>query len=196
MPRLFTGLEIPDAQRTYLSSLRGSLHGARWIDPESYHITLRFIGDIDNRQARDIENALSEIMRDPLEIVLTDLAIFGGEKPHAIIASVKPTRALLELQYENERILREAGLPKEARKFTPHVTLARLRGTGVMEVAGYLSTRQAFHVQSFTASGFALYSAKPSTGGGPYIIEASYPFGEDLPDMNEKDWMLSFAPVK
>lgn len=196
MPRLFTGLEIPLAQRNYLCSLRGSLYGARWIDPENYHITLRFIGDIERRLAREIENALGEVLRNPLDITLTDLGLFGGEKPHAIIASVKPSRALLELQHEHERIMRELGLPKDPRKFTPHVTLARLRGTDVAEVAEYLSSRQAFHVQSFTANSFALYSAKPSTGGGPYVIEASYPLGEDMLDMSEKDWMRSYALVK
>ncbi len=196
MPRLFTGLEIPEAQTDYLLNLRGSLYGARWIDPENYHITLRFIGDIDRRIARDIENELGVILREPLEITLTDLSVFGGEKPHAIIASVKPTRALLELQHEHERIMRDLGLPKDPRKFTPHITLARLRGTGVMDVVEYLSSRQAFHVQGFTASSFELYSAKPSTGGGPYVIEASYPLGEDMLDMNEKDWMRSYAPAK
>ena len=47
MPRLFTGLEIPAEIGQTLSSLRGGLPGARWIDPENYHVTLRFIGDID-----------------------------------------------------------------------------------------------------------------------------------------------------
>ena len=47
MPRLFTGLEIPAEIGQTLSNLRGGLPGARWIDPENYHVTLRFIGDID-----------------------------------------------------------------------------------------------------------------------------------------------------
>ena len=54
MPRLFTGLEIPREVGQTLSLLRGGLPGARWIDPENYHITLRFIGDIDDRLAHDI----------------------------------------------------------------------------------------------------------------------------------------------
>ena len=47
MPRLFAGLEIPAEIGQTLSNLRGGLPGARWIDPENYHVTLRFIGDID-----------------------------------------------------------------------------------------------------------------------------------------------------
>ena len=53
MPRLFTGIEIPDELRRRLSFLRGGLQGARWIDAENYHLTLRFVGDIDNPQARE-----------------------------------------------------------------------------------------------------------------------------------------------
>ena len=55
MPRLFTGLEMPDAVVGQLALLRGGVVGARWLEPEDYHITLRFIGDIDARMARDID---------------------------------------------------------------------------------------------------------------------------------------------
>ena len=54
MPRLFTGLEIPAEIGQTLSNLRGGLPGARWIDPENYHVTLRFIGDIDGVAANEI----------------------------------------------------------------------------------------------------------------------------------------------
>ena len=113
MPRLFAGLEIPQGTSLYLSGLRGGLYGARWIDPENYHITLRFIGDIDPRTARDVEHELSDIMRDPVEITLTGIGVFGGDKPHAVIAHIAPTRQLIELQLEQERIMRRLGLPKD-----------------------------------------------------------------------------------
>jgi len=58
MPRLFTGLEVPREVGEVLSMFRGGLPGARWIDPENYHITLRFIGDIDDRLAHDIASSL------------------------------------------------------------------------------------------------------------------------------------------
>ena len=58
MPRLFTGLEIPEDIGHSLSTLRGGLPGARWIDPENYHVTLRFIGDIDGVAANEIASML------------------------------------------------------------------------------------------------------------------------------------------
>ena len=58
MPRLFTGLELPDAVVGQLTLMRGGVVAARWMEPEDYHVTLRFIGDIDAHMARDIADAL------------------------------------------------------------------------------------------------------------------------------------------
>ena len=58
MPRLFTGLQIPEDIAFVLSLKRGGLSGARWIDPENYHVTLRYIGDIDHRMAHEVYDAL------------------------------------------------------------------------------------------------------------------------------------------
>ena len=73
MPRLFTGLEIPEDVGHSLSSLRGGLPGARWIDPENYHVTLRFIGDIDGVAANEIASMLPRIKRRPFEVKLQGL---------------------------------------------------------------------------------------------------------------------------
>jgi 2'-5' RNA ligase len=83
-----------------------------------------------------------------------------------------------ELQAEQERLMRRIGLKPETRKFTPHVTLARMRSGTAADVAAYLGRFGAFAPLSFTAPRFALYSARESTGGGPYVIEAAYPFAE------------------
>ena len=68
MPRLFTGLEIPAEIGQTLSNLRGGLPGARWIDPENYHVTLRFIGDIDGVSANEIASLLFRVNRKPFEV--------------------------------------------------------------------------------------------------------------------------------
>ena len=127
MPRLFVGLELPEDVAALLSGLRWGLPGARWMDPSDYHLTLRFIGDIDRRFARDIEDELADIGRESVPVALTGLGVFGGDKPHPLFASVAPNKALIELQAESERCLRRLGLKPEPRKFTPHVALARLR---------------------------------------------------------------------
>jgi RNA 2',3'-cyclic 3'-phosphodiesterase len=177
MPRLFTGLEIPPDIATELSLLRGGLSGARWIDVENYHLTLRFIGDIDERTAGDVYSALERVRRPALSVKLDGLSTFGGDKPRAIVARAKAEAPLIELQAEHERLMRRIGIPPEPRKFVPHITLARLRAASAMAVADYLGTVGYFPGRMFEAKRFVLFSSRASTGGGPYVIEAAYPLG-------------------
>lgn len=178
MPRLFVGLELPEEVANTLASLRWGLPGARWIDPSDYHVTLRFIGDIDRRTAREVENELAEIDREAIPISVTELGVFGGDKPHTVYAAIAPNRALTELQAESERVLRRLGLKPEGRKFVPHVTLARLRAASVLDVADYLAAHARLPVCHFMAEHFSLFSARETFGGGPYIVEAAYPLQE------------------
>ena len=181
MPRLFTALEIPPHIAESLSRLRGGIPGARWIDVENYHITLRFIGDVDDAFARDAANAFGFIQRPEVTVTLDQLASFGGDKPRAIVARVQPDPALLEMQAEQERLLRRIGALPEQRKFVPHVTLARMRGVSAASVAAYLGARGYFPPLRFTAERFVLYSSRDSVGGGPYIVEAEYPLQSPRP---------------
>ena len=174
MPRLFAGLEIPAEIGQTLSNLRGGLPGARWIDPENYHVTLRFIGDIDGASANEIASMLFRVNRKPFEVKVRGLSTFGGKKPRAVVAAVEPSRALIELQAEQERLMQRLGLLPEGRKFTPHVTLARLHDASSQDVADYLSVRGYFPSKVFTAERFVLFSSRASTGGGPYVVEDSY----------------------
>ncbi len=148
---------------------------ARWLEPEDYHITLRFIGDVDAGAARDIDETLSDIRRPKALVRFEELSWFGGGKPRAIVAKVQAEPALVDLQAEQERRLRRIGIEPETRKYTPHVTLARLRNTGPAAVANYLAERGALIADSFNAERFVLYSAREGSGGGPYVIEAAYP---------------------
>ena len=174
MPRLFTGLEIPAEVGQTLSSLRGGLPGARWVDPENYHVTLRFIGDIDGAAANEIASMLVQVNRKPFEVKVHGLSSFGGRKPRAVVATIEPSRPLIELQAEHERMMQRMGLVPEGRKFIPHVTLARLHDVSSQHVADYLSVRGYFPSKVFTAERFVLFSSRASTGGGPYVVEDSY----------------------
>jgi 2'-5' RNA ligase len=175
MPRLFTGLELPQNIASELSTLRGGLYGARWIDTENYHITLRFIGDIDERIAHEIHDELGRIRRAAFTVTLSGLGAFGGDRPRAIVANAKPSAPLIELQAEQERLVRRLGIPAETRKFAPHVTLARLKQVSPIAVADYLSMRGWLATRAFEVDRFVLFSSRDSVGGGPYVTEAVYP---------------------
>ena len=178
MPRLFTALPVPPEIGQALQVYRGGVPGARWIEPADYHVTLRFLGDVDGATARDLFEALAESRaRDPLAVTLDALASFGGDRPHAVFARVVPDPDLLAVQAEHERIVRRLGVPPETRKFTPHVTLARLRGTSAAEVGAYIAAHGRFVPLAFRATQVVVLSSRNSVGGGPYVVEASYPLG-------------------
>ena len=186
MPRLFTGLSLPDPIIDILSSVRGGLAGARWITPENFHITLRFIGDIDDSTAREVFLILGRIERAALSITLDGITVFGGDRPRALVAKIVPTPALMELQAEHERLIRRLGLPAETRKFTPHVTLARLRDTSPFELANFLGMISHIPRSTFEVDSFEVFSSRASVGGGPYVIEASYPFRDMQTDVLQR----------
>ncbi len=175
MPRLFTAVEMPADVAFRLSLLKGGLPGARWIDPENYHLTLRFIGDIDDRTADEVADALDRVQRRPFTLTISGLDAFSGRTPHSLFARVEPTPSLVELQGEHERIMQRLGLKPDPRKFMPHVTLARLRGTSSAEVAMWLAMRGDFRLPPIEVSRFVLYSSRASVGGGPYLVEEAYP---------------------
>jgi RNA 2',3'-cyclic 3'-phosphodiesterase len=175
MPRLFTALEVPRSVATGLSLLKGGLPGSRWVDAENYHVTLRFIGDVDGRQADELAESLDQITAPPISLIVRTLSVFGSKKPHALIALVEQQPRLSELHFATERLCQKLGLAADARKFIPHITLARLKNTKPEEAAFYLSQHGLVDVPEFTASRFVLMSSRDSVGGGPYAIEASYP---------------------
>jgi 2'-5' RNA ligase len=175
MPRIFTALEIPAEVGQALSMLRGGLPGARWIDPENYHLTLRFIGDVDDVVAHEVAFLLDKVRRTEFQLRFDALSAFGGRRPRALVATLAPTQELMELQAEHERLMRRVGLDAEGRKYTPHVTLARLRDSSSQQVADYLSLRAFIGMLSFKVSRFVLLSSRASVGGGPYVVEAAYP---------------------
>ena len=175
MPRLFTALEIPRDAALSLSLLRGGLPGARWIDVENYHLTLRFIGDVEGHMADEIADALDRVRRPAFSLTLSGVGAFGGKKPHAVWAGVLPSPDLAALQAEIDRICQRLGLPADPRKFMPHVTLARLRNSSPVDVAGYLSARGNFAAMPFRVGRFVLMSSRDSVGGGPYVVEEAWP---------------------
>lgn len=187
MPRLFTGLEVPESLGLSLSFLRGGLHGAKWIDVENYHVTLRFIGDVDERLADEIAEEMSRIRRSRFEVRIEGVMAFGGRQPHSLVAKVAPSAPLIELQGEHERICQRLGLPPEPRRFTPHVTIARCKGVSHEGVAEWLALRGGFAGSAWTPERFVLYSSKASRGGGPYVVEGDWPLEP------RRDGIMSFS---
>jgi 2'-5' RNA ligase len=176
MPRLFTALEIPLAARTRLSLMRAPLNGAKWVDAENMHITLRFAGDIDGRTADELADQLADVNMRPFTVSIASAGAFGGRDPRVLWAGVELSPELDALYRANERAARTVGLEPNPRGFKPHVTLARMRGVRQRSVAQFLGEYGDLRLEPFTVTRFVLLSARPGSGGPPYGIEAEYPF--------------------
>lgn len=174
MPRLFVALPVPEPIAMALDLTHGGLHRARWIRREDYHLTLRFIGDVDDTAADQVATALGRVTSPPVEVVLRGYDAFGHDKPRSVHASAALSPALEQLQQEVEGACRHAGLAPETRKFTPHITVARLKSHDPMETARWLDGRAAPVPDRFWARRFGLWTAKTG-GGGPYEYAVDYP---------------------
>ena len=125
MLRLFVGIEFPPELKLWL--LQSGIGGARWIDPGNFHLTLRFIGEVDEGTAADVDEALLRLTGRPFSVQLAGVGIFGAEKAaHAV--GRRRARAGARDAARQDRAGRSApDCRPKPRKFAPHVTLARLR---------------------------------------------------------------------
>jgi 2'-5' RNA ligase len=172
--RLFAAIEIPEPVRTRLGFLQGGIPGARWSKPENLHLTLRFIGEVNEATARDIDSLLTGIRAPSFELTLKGAGEFGGKEPHAVWAGVKPNPALTHLASKIESALQRMGLPADTRKYTPHVTLAYLHDAPVAKVREFVLAHDPFECGPFAATWFGLYSSHSSSGGSHYVLESQY----------------------
>ena len=179
MPRLFVALDPPDEVKDALDRLCEGLPGIRWSDPSQFHLTLRFIGEVEQGTFYEIGEALANVSHAPFELALKGLGQFPPRgAPHTLWVGIDdPAGALATLRRRIERTLGEVGLEPERRKFTPHVTLGRFRGPPTEErLASYLFRRNLFRSERFPVSSFGLYASQLRPEGSLYTLEAEYDF--------------------
>ncbi|MBE9556831.1 MAG: RNA 2',3'-cyclic phosphodiesterase [Proteobacteria bacterium] len=176
MIRLFVAIPLPEQIRTQLTMMQSGLQGARWLKPENIHLTLRFIGEARNDLASDIDSALSEITAPAFTLELEDIGSFArGKRPHALWAGIAKSEPLSHLQAKIESTLVRAGLAAEERKFSPHITIARLKEMSSNRVEAWVADYAGFRSPPFKVDRFALFSSFLKPEGALYIEETSYP---------------------
>jgi 2'-5' RNA ligase len=174
MIRLFTAIELPENVKTRMTFLQGGVPGARWQATEKLHLTLRFIGEVDEATASDIDDMLSGLRATAFDLTLKGAGEFGGREPHALWIGVAANEALMRLAAKIESALQRMGLPAETRKYAPHVTLARLRDAPVEKVRAFLIAHSLFDSGPFRVRSFALFSSHKSSNGSLYRVERTY----------------------
>ena len=173
--RLFVALRPPPAVRDALLDLMDGIAGARWQDDDQLHLTLRYIGEVDRHRANAIAAALERIGFAPFAVEIASLGTFQRKgQPHTLFAAVKPSPPLLALQRKVERACVMEGLTPETRKFTPHITLARLnRSSGA--VAPVLARHAGFVAEPWECDAIHLYESHLRAAGSLYLPVARFP---------------------
>lgn len=187
--RLFVALDLPRSLRTRLSFLAGGLQGVRWVPPENYHVTLRFIGEVPNWRAEDVDHALANLRAPAFPLQLSGVGAFNkGGKVTSLWVGVERTGALEHLQNKVETALQRAGLDPERRRFTPHVTMARLDGAPEAKVAGWVQSHNLFRSEVIPVEHFTLFSSRLGKEQAAYAAEVEYPLvaGPGTPDAREE----------
>lgn len=174
MPRLFAALRPPEPVRDALIDTMEALDNARWQADEQLHLTLRFIGEVDNRRAEDVATALSRVRTVPFPVELSGVGHFARRgMPTAIWARVAPTPELAALQRQVEHACRAAGLPPETRAFVPHVTIARLDRSAA-PIGGWIARHNTLRAR-WLVRGFALYESRIGHAGAAYVEIERFP---------------------
>ena len=174
MLRLFVGIGFPPELKLRLSLLCSGVPGAKWVDPGNLHLTLRFIGEIGEDVAADVDESLSRLRARRFTLQIAGTGVFG-DKPRSLWAGIERNPELVGLRDKIEQALIRVGLPPEPRKFAPHVTLARLRDPPLDKVRAFLTMHARFRADPLPVDGFSLIASFQTKAGSVYEDQADYP---------------------
>lgn len=168
MLRLFVGIAIPHKIAGQLALMQGGIPGARWTDRHNFHLTLNFIGEVDEATAEIVDEILSSIHVPAFTLNLEGIGNFSqGNDPTVLWAGVSREEKLFRLQEKIMHALDVLHIRSDNRKYTPHVTLARFRRPDDEKVAVFGNTHANYQSEPFDVDSFILYRSH-LTKNGPY----------------------------
>ena len=174
--RLFTAIDLPEEAKRSVSRLCRGVPGVRWVNPDQLHLTLRFIGEVDRRLFERIKVNLADIVSPPVTLTLQSVGSFPVSGPPRVLwVGIERTEALVSLHTQVEQVMVASGCDAETRRFSPHITLARLKDIPRSLVVPYLAEHASFIEGPVEVREFLLYSSLLSRQGSRHTVEASYP---------------------
>ncbi|MEM7006420.1 MAG: RNA 2',3'-cyclic phosphodiesterase [Pseudomonadota bacterium] len=173
--RLFAALPIRPDIADLLTPLQKDVTGASWRPRENFHVTLRFFGELDHNTARELDEEIASYSARQMKLRLKGAGWFGKNEPRALWIGVDFDESLKALSGNCERAARRLGLPRDKRKFLPHVTLAYCHGTPPAAAEKFAAAHAEFESPDFWVDRFHLYSSELGNGPSRYRIEADYP---------------------
>ena len=175
MYRLFVAIDLPDDVKNRIADIGRDLPGARPVPREQLHLTIRFIGDADEETFASARKTLAGIMGVSFPLTIRGIGHFPpGKHPRVLWAGLEDSPPLMELQRQVELALVEAGIPPDARRFFPHLTLARLKDTPPARIAALEERFKDFGAAPFAITEFYLYSSVLTRNGAIHTREGTY----------------------
>jgi 2'-5' RNA ligase len=174
--RLFVGLELPWELRQRIALLTSAgIPGARWVPPENYHVTLRFIGEAPRYLAEEIDHALAALTAPSFALRLAGIGTFTkGGRSQLLWLGVERSEPLERLHGKIETVLQRCGLEPERRRFQPHLTLARLDNGAEAKVAAFVQAHNLFRAEPVPIDHFTLFSSLLGKEQPVYTAEVEY----------------------
>lgn len=183
--RLFVALDVPEetrrALRAVMENFSAVCRGARWARPEGIHVTLKFIGHVEDAKLPAIQEQLSHVSpRKAIDIAFRKFGFFPNEKhPRVFFVGIETGPELAALAAEIDSQLAPLGIAKESRKFQPHLTLARFKNSeGLPDLHKKLASLPAQDFGGGAASEFHLYQSVLQSGGAVYTRLSTYRFAQ------------------
>lgn len=175
--RAFVAIPVPEDIRDRLAALQADLPVGRLADPETFHITLAFLGEEPVERIEAAHEALEALRAAPFAVRLDGLGTFGGRAAKTLFAAVASSEPLAALQRKVRSLLHGAGLMLDRERFRPHVTLARFRpGEGDDPALGrFLARHVAFGSAPFAVAEVVLYRSHLTAKGAVHEPLAEYP---------------------
>lgn len=175
MLRLFVALSLPPLVKAQISALSGGIPGARWVPPENYHLTLRFIGEVQGWQAEEVDTALAAIRCPRFDLALAGVGTFEkAGRIQSLHVTAERSDALTRLQAKVETALQRVGLEPERKRFAPHVTLARTDRAETHKLIGFVQAHSLFRTPPVTVEHFTLFSSFLGKEAAHYVPEVEY----------------------
>jgi 2'-5' RNA ligase len=154
--RLFVGIDFPTEIKLTLAEPCAGVSGAKWVEPSKFHLTLRFIGGVEDATAANVNAALLLVKAPRFALTLAGVGQFGGR---TLWVGVEKNSTLMCLQGRIENELQQIGLPADPRPYLPHVKLAHLRRR--RNLRAFLTKNAEFRVSPIRGQLFQL-DRKPS----------------------------------
>lgn len=174
--RLFIAIEIPDDLKKIFGSLRADIPGARWVAAEQIHLTLAFLGEVEEAAVESLNSEIAGIQLHEFKLCFSGTGCFPNRhRPRVLWIGLEPEPRLDDLASRVRAAVLACGIPQEGRPFSPHVTLARFKLSPSRELDEFIDRNNKLKLQMFTVHEFILYQSQLTSQGAVHSPIRNFP---------------------